>query len=96
MKAARIIAPFYVLPWLLLPIGAWVTNPWSPGHTILTGQRGVLTALGVLLAIWGTNTVRLILRDPQALADSENHPSWTQMYLMMMAAQVGFAIAYLI
>jgi len=96
VTAARMIAPFYVLPWLLLPVGAWLDNPWAPGQTILTGHPGILTALGIGLALWGANTVRLILRDPQALADSENHPSWTQMYLMMMAAQVGFAIAYLI
>ena len=28
------------------------------------------------------------------LAKVENHPSWTHMYLMMMAAQVGFDAAY--
>ena len=85
-----------MLPWLLLPLGAWITNPWDPSHSILTGDRWLLTILGIGLAIWGIYTVRLILRDPQALADSENHPSWTQMYLMMMAAQIGFAVAYLI
>ena len=95
-RAAHMIAPFYVLPWLLLPIGAWVDNPWHPGQTILTGNSWLLTVLGVGLALWGAYTVALILRDPQALADSENHPSWTHMYLMLMAAQVGFAVAYLI
>ena len=37
----------------------------------------------------------LLLKDPDALATVENHPSWTHMYAMMMAAQVGFALAYL-
>ncbi|MEA2693039.1 MAG: hypothetical protein QOJ16_2426, partial [Acidobacteriota bacterium] len=27
--------------------------------------------------------------------ETENHPSWKHMYLMMMAAQAGFALAYL-
>jgi geranylgeranylglycerol-phosphate geranylgeranyltransferase len=96
VRAARMIAPFFVLPWLLMPLGAWVTDPWAPEHAILTGNRWVLSGLGVALAAWGAYTVVLILRDPEDLAKVENHPSWTHMYLMMMAAQVGFAVAYLV
>jgi geranylgeranylglycerol-phosphate geranylgeranyltransferase len=95
-RAARIIAPFFVLPWLLMPLGAWLRDPWSPQHTILTGNPWILTGLGVGLACWGCYTVVLVLRNPQDLAEVENHPSWTHMYLMMMAAQVGFAVAYLL
>jgi 4-hydroxybenzoate polyprenyltransferase len=94
--AARMIAPFFVLPWLLMPLGAWVRDPWAPEHAILTGNRGVLTGLGILLAAWGCYTVYLILKNPEDLATVENHPSWTHMYLMMMAAQLGFAVAYLV
>ena len=94
--AARMIAPFFVFPWLLLPIGAWARDPWAPEHRILTGNAWMLTGLGVGLALWGAYTVYLILRDPDALAESENHPSWTHMYLMMMAAQVGFAVSYVV
>ena len=89
------MAPFYIVPWLLLPLGAWLDNPWAPGQTILTGNAWLLSGLGIGLALWGSYTVSLILRDPEALAKTENHPSWTHMYLMMMAAQVGFAVAYL-
>jgi 4-hydroxybenzoate polyprenyltransferase len=95
-RAARMIAPFFVVPWLLLPVGAFLPDPGAPEHAILTGNPWVLTALGLLLAAWGGYTVRLILRNPAALAEVENHPSWTHMYLMMMAAQVGFAVAYLV
>jgi 4-hydroxybenzoate polyprenyltransferase len=95
-RAARMIAPFFVLPWLFLPIGAWVRNPWAPEHALLTGNPWVLTFLGAGLAVWGAYTVFLILRDPEELARVENHPSWTHMYLMMMVAQIGFAIAYLV
>ncbi len=94
-RAARMIAPFFVIPWLLLPVGAWAHLPGSGGHAILTGNPWILTALGLGLAAWGGYTVHLILRDPEALAEVENHPSWTHMYLMMMAAQIGFAVAYL-
>jgi 4-hydroxybenzoate polyprenyltransferase len=94
--AARMIAPFFVLPWLLMPLGAWARDPWSPEHALLTGNKGVLTGLGIALAAWGCYTVYLILRNPEDLAKVENHPSWRHMYLMMMAAQLGFAVAYLV
>jgi 4-hydroxybenzoate polyprenyltransferase len=95
-RAARMIAPFFVAPWILIPLGAWIPDPRAPQHAILTGNPWVLTGLGLLLAAWGGYTVRLILRNPADLAEVENHPSWTHMYLMMMAAQVGFAVAYLV
>jgi 4-hydroxybenzoate polyprenyltransferase len=93
-KAARLIAPFFVLPWLLIPLGAILPDPFGPGP-ILTGDPALLAGLGLILAAWGGFTARIILRDPAALARSENHPSWTHMYLMMMSAQIGFAVAYL-
>ena len=95
-KAAWIIAPFFVFPWLLLPVGAYLPDPQNPGHAILTGNATALTVLGVVLTLWGAYTVWLLLRDPDALTRTENHPSWKHMYMMMMAAQVGFAVAYLI
>lgn len=95
-RAARMIAPFFVIPWLLMPLGAWVRDPLDPARPILTGNPWLLTALGSGLAAWGVYTVRLILRDPRSLAEIENHPSWTHMYLMMMAAQIGFAAAYVV
>ena len=93
--AARWISPFFVLPWALLPLGAWVRDPFVPQHPILTGNRWILTILGLALSVWGAYTVRLLLRNPDDLARVENHPSWTHMYLMMMVAQIGFAVAYL-
>jgi 4-hydroxybenzoate polyprenyltransferase len=93
-RAARLIAPCFVLPWLLLPLGTVIPDPAGSGP-ILTGNPVLLVLLGAVLAAWGGYTVRLILRDPGALARSENHPSWTHMYLMMMFAQIGFAVAYL-
>ena len=71
-------------------------DPQQPQHPILTGDPILLTALGLLLTLWGIYTVWLILRDPDSLAKVENHPSWMHMYLMMMAAQVGFALAYVV
>ena len=52
--------------------------------------------IGLLLATWGAYTVSLLRRNPDELATTENHPSWTHMYLMLMCAQVGFALAYVL
>jgi len=87
-RAAWMISPSFVFPFLLMPLGV--------ATGILTGNPVALTVLGFGLALWGTYAVYLILRDPQALAATENHPSWTHMYRMMLTAQVGFALAYLI
>lgn len=95
-RAAWMIAPFFVFPWLLLPLGARLSDPLSPGNRILTGNPTLLTLLGLGLAAWGTYTLWLIVRNPEELTATENHPSWRHMYLMMMAAQVGFGVAYLV
>lgn len=95
-RAAWIIAPFFVLPWLLIPVGVFVTDPWGNGeHGILTGNPTILLALSAILIAWGIYTSWLLLRRPEDLARVENHPSWSHMYMMMMAAQIGFAVAYL-
>src|SRR5204863_748713 len=54
-KAAWMISPFFVLPWLLTPIGA--------ATGILTGNHTALTILGFLLAARRAYTVRLIVRN---------------------------------
>ena len=95
-KAAWMISPFFVLPWLLIPLGVFLPDPQAPEHAILTGNGTVLLGLSAVMAVWGMYTVYLLLRDPDELATVENHPSWTHMYMMMMLAQVGFAIAYVV
>ena len=87
-RAAYTIAPFFVVPWLLMPLGAWLG--------VLTGNHIALVLLGIVLALWGAYTVWLIVRNPDELTATENHPSWRHMYLMMMAAQIGFAVAYVV
>ena len=84
--AAWMIAPFFVLPFALIPIGVL--------SGILTGNATLLMVLGPLLIVYGLYTVYLLVRRPEDLATTENHPSWTHMYRMMMVAQVGFAVAY--
>jgi 4-hydroxybenzoate polyprenyltransferase len=95
-RAARIMAPFFVLPWVTLCALTFAHDPANPGSPLLTGNRFFLFGMGIVLAAWGAYTVSLLLRDPEALATTENHPAWMHMYLMLMGAQVGFAIAYLV
>jgi 4-hydroxybenzoate polyprenyltransferase len=93
-RAARMMAPFFVLPWLAIPVLARLPDPNRSGGWLLTGNRTLLTVLGLALAAWGAYTARLLLANPDELARTENHPAWTHMYLLLMAAQVGFALAY--
>jgi 4-hydroxybenzoate polyprenyltransferase len=86
-RAAWLISPFFVLPFLLIPLGV------SKG--ILTGNPTLLMILGPVLILYGLYTSYLMVRKPEELAATENHISWKHMYLMMMVAQVGFALAYI-
>lgn len=85
-RAARITVPFFVIPFLLIPIGAWTG--------VLTGNASALTILGFGMALYGAWIGRMMLRNPGALAVDANHPSWAHMYVMMFVGQAGFAVAY--
>jgi 4-hydroxybenzoate polyprenyltransferase len=87
-KSATMISPFFIIPWLLMPIGAL--------SGILTGNRIALIILGIILTFWGMYVSYLMLRKPEELATDENHISWKHMYLMMFIAQIGFAVAYIL
>lgn len=91
-RATYMVAPFFVLPWLLIPLGLWVR---VDGQPLLTGNPVLLYLLALSLVLWGGYTAYLMLRDPEALGRMENHPSWKHMYMMMFWAQIGFALAYL-
>jgi 4-hydroxybenzoate polyprenyltransferase len=87
-RAAWLISPSFVVPWLMIPAGAWL-------H-VLTGNFLLLQALGITMTIYGLYVLYLMLRRPEELAVEENHVSWAHMYRMMFVAQIGFALAYLL
>jgi 4-hydroxybenzoate polyprenyltransferase len=87
-RAAWMISPSFVLPFLMIPSGAALG--------ILTGNATLLHLLGAALTAYGVYVCYLMLRRPDELATDENHVSWTHMYRMMFAAQVGFALAYML
>ena len=90
-RSIRIIAPFFILPFLALIPGAV--------FGLLSGQPALLAGLGLILAGWGGWIILLLVRSSQeweGSMDWENHPSWRQMYLLTLTAQVGLVLAYLL
>jgi 4-hydroxybenzoate polyprenyltransferase len=87
-RAAWMISPSFVVPFLMINAGAWAG--------ILTGEFWLLQALGAVMTGYGVYVCYLMLRRPEELAVEENHVSWAHMYRMMFVAQIGFAVAYLL
>ena len=87
-RAAWMISPSFVVPFLLIAVGAWMG--------VLTGNFWLLQLLSAVMTAYGVYVCYLMLRRPEELAIDENHVSWTHMYRMMFVAQVGFAAAYLL
>ena len=87
-RAAWMISPSFILPFLLINVGV-LTG-------VLTGNPVLLHALGITMTIYGAYVLYLMLRRPEELAVDANHVSWAHMYRMMFVAQIGFALAYLV
>lgn len=87
-KAAWLISPSFIVPFLLINVGTWTG--------ILTGQPALLHALGLGMTLYGGYVCYLMLRRPEDLATDENHVSWAHMYRMMFVLQIGFALAYVL
>jgi 4-hydroxybenzoate polyprenyltransferase len=87
-RAAWMISPSFVLPFLLINAGT--------AAGILTGRPLLLHALGAGMTLYGLYVCYLMLKRPEDLAVEENHVSWAHMYRMMFVAQVGFAAAYVL
>jgi 4-hydroxybenzoate polyprenyltransferase len=87
-RAAWMISPSFVLPFLLINVGV-LTG-------VLTGHALYLHELGIGMTNYGIYVCYLMLRRPGELATTENHVSWAHMYRMMFVLQIGFALAYLL
>jgi len=87
-RAAWMISPSFVVPFLMINAGA--------AARLLTGSFVLLQILGALMTAYGLYVLYLMLRRPEDLAVEEKHVSWAHMYRMMFVAQIGFALAYLL
>ena len=87
-RAAWMISPSFIVPFLMISVGA--------ASGILTGNPVLLHLLSVVMTAYGAYVCYLMLRRPEELAIEANHVSWAHMYRMMIVAQLGFAVAYLL
>ena len=81
--AARIIAPFLIVPFLLIP--ALTNNGW------LAPQVRALSALALYGAFVAVLMIRGQVRPRQGKG---SRAVWVHMYILLMLAQVGFAVCY--
>jgi 4-hydroxybenzoate polyprenyltransferase len=82
-RAALIATPFFVGPFLLIPLG------------VLRGYLVQEANILLVLSVWGVYVMYLLQghaneRDP----NFENSPVWKHMYMMLFALQLGFAAVY--
>lgn len=87
-RAAWMISPSFVVPFVLINVGA--------ATGVLTGHALLLHMLGAIMTAYGLYVCYLMLKRPEDLAVEENHVSWAHMYRMMFVAQIGFALAYIL
>lgn len=84
--AARVVATFLVVPWVLLaacvPAG------------LLAGNHATLFWGSLACAALGGRAAWLLLRDPDALTQAKTHPAWVLMYLLMIVSQAVGALGY--
>lgn len=85
-RSIRLVVPFLVLPWLLVP--ALVLSGRIAGNPV------ILVGGYLLLALVGARAAWLLLRNPDALTDGSTHPAWVLMYLMMLLSQVVVGLGY--
>jgi len=84
-KTVKLLSPFFIFPFLLIPIGIY--------FKILISNTLPLT----LLSIYGLYTLRTIIIYPKKLTKIEHiHISWKHAYMMYMIFHVGVAVGYII
>lgn len=83
-SAARIMLPFLVFPFMLMPLFIWA------------GLIDILILPITLLSLWGLWVSRTLLKNPERLSLERNHPSWIHMYLMMTVFVIGAGLASLL
>jgi 4-hydroxybenzoate polyprenyltransferase len=84
--AARFVAPFLVLPFLVYPLAGGLG--WLPGGVAPWG------ALGGLLAAAGLVAATLLLRNPMPPGGGRPHPAWGLMYLQLAGMHIGAAVLF--
>ena len=93
-RAAWMMSPFYVVPWVVF---AALPHFEVGGRAALTVDPFWGTALGCALAVHGLVTAVLMVRHASDLIDHRRgRYMWVNLYVLMMEAQVGVAVLYLL
>lgn len=93
-RAAQLMAPFYILPWLVF---AALPHLEVDGVRLLSVDPPSGTVLGLFLAAHGAVTAILMVRNAHDLVDDRRgRAMWVNLYVLMMEAQVGVAVLYLV
>ena len=85
-RTIGIISPFFVIPFLLLPLGVWCG--------LLNGSPTILSALGFLLAALGGGIVLRMRRIQDRLSKRHDRTSWLLMYVLLITGYLGTGAAY--
>jgi 4-hydroxybenzoate polyprenyltransferase len=93
-RAALLMAPFYVLPWILLALFARLE---LGGRPLLALPPTSAAVVGAGLALHGAWTAATLVAHAKHLGEpGRGRRAWRNLYLLMMEAQIGVAALYLL
>jgi 4-hydroxybenzoate polyprenyltransferase len=92
-KAAKLVRPFLVLPWLLLA-ALWTLPVDQP--ILPNGNITIALCLSTFLAGYGLWIGSLLQKNISEHPQAENHSSWKHIYLQYQLALIGVPCIYLI
>jgi 4-hydroxybenzoate polyprenyltransferase len=93
-RTAQLISPFFIIPWLGL--GAALLPPVWGGAKLIHSDAVATGILVLVLALYGVYIAKIMWTRPEDYSLEGNHVSWVHMYRMMMLAQVGLIVCYLV
>jgi geranylgeranylglycerol-phosphate geranylgeranyltransferase len=82
-KAAKITGPFFVLPFVLIPIGIYMD---------ILIHRSIFLLILAVYGIYINFNMKNLIKPRQK---GENSPAWRHYYFMLMALQMSFCVVYL-
>jgi len=90
--AARLMAPFYVLPWLAVMI---LPRVMVAGRPLLSVDPEAALLVGGVLLVHGCVTAWWLMRTTKSANSVPGRGAWRNLYILMMEAQIGLAGLYL-